>query len=58
MKTSGARRLAYISCNPKSFARDAAVLSASGLRLLSVTPVDMFPGAMHLEVVGIFEAPA
>lgn len=58
MKTSGAKRLAYISCNPKSFARDAAVLSASGLRLLSVTPVDMFPGAMHLEVVGIFEAPA
>ena len=58
MKASGAKRLAYISCNPKSFARDAAVLSSSGLRLRSVTPVDMFPGAMHLEVVGIFEAEA
>lgn len=58
LKASGARRLAYISCNPKSFARDAAELSPSGLRLRSVTPVDMFPGAMHLEVVGIFEAEA
>ena len=55
MRGSGVRRLAYISCNPKSFARDAALLTASGLRLITVTPVDMFPGAMHLEVVGIFD---
>ncbi|MDO5531351.1 23S rRNA (uracil(1939)-C(5))-methyltransferase RlmD [Sutterella sp.] len=55
MSTSGARRLAYVSCNPKSFARDAAVLAAGGMRLVSVTPVDMFPGAMHLEAVGVFE---
>lgn len=55
MRTSGAKRLAYVSCNPKSFARDAAVLVREGLRLVSVTPVDMFPGAMHLESVGVFE---
>lgn len=55
LAASGARRLAYVSCNPKSFARDARVLSSRGMALRSVTPVDMFPGAMHLEVVGVFE---
>lgn len=52
---TGARRLAYVSCNPRSFARDARVLARAGVMLRSVTPVDMFPGAMHLEVVGVFE---
>ncbi len=55
LAASGARRLAYVSCNPKSFARDARVLCARGMTLRSVTPVDMFPSAMHLEVVGVFE---
>ena len=55
LAASGARRLAYVSCNPKSFARDARVLASRGMALRSVTPVDMFPGAMHLEVVGLFE---
>lgn len=54
-RREGVRRLAYVSCNPRSFARDAAALECEGLRLLSVTPVDMFPGALHFECVGVFE---
>lgn len=57
VRRAGVQRLVYVSCNPKSFARDAAVLARAGLAPRSVTPVDMFPGAMHLEVVGVFETP-
>lgn len=48
------KRLVYVSCNPVTLARDAATLARSGFKLLSVTPVDMFPGAMHLEAVAVF----
>jgi 23S rRNA (uracil1939-C5)-methyltransferase len=48
-------RLVYISCNPATFARDAARLVDSGYRLGRVTPVDMFPHTMHIELVAGFE---
>lgn len=47
-------RLLYISCNPSTFARDAAELVKSGYRLPSVQPVDMFPHTMHIELAGLF----
>ncbi|MDX9856278.1 MAG: 23S rRNA (uracil(1939)-C(5))-methyltransferase RlmD [candidate division Zixibacteria bacterium] len=47
-------RLLYISCNPATFARDAALLVAAGWRLPEVRPVDMFPHTMHIELVGLF----
>ena len=50
------KRLAYVSCNPKSFARDAKELAAAGLTLESISPVDLFPGAMHLELVAAFSS--
>lgn len=43
-----------VSCNPATFARDAAILIQGGYRLESVVPVDQFLWAAHLEVVGIF----
>ncbi len=46
--------IAYVSCNPTSFARDAATLVAGGYRLRRVTPVDQFTWSTHLELVGIF----
>ncbi len=46
--------LVLIGCDPGSFARDAGLLSASGLRLDRVTVVDMFPGTSHIETVGAF----
>jgi len=48
-------RIAYVSCNPVTFARDAAVIAAGGHRLLAVTPVDQFRYSAHVELVGVFE---
>ena len=43
-----------VSCDPGSFARDAGLLAASGLRLDRMAVVDMFPGTSHTETVGAF----
>ncbi|MCC4264971.1 23S rRNA (uracil(1939)-C(5))-methyltransferase RlmD [Oceanimonas baumannii] len=50
----GPSRLVYVSCNPKSLARDAAWLCAHGFELVQATPVDMFPHTMHVETVALF----
>ncbi len=54
---SGARAVAYVSCDPASFARDAGHLVSEGFRLEWVQPVDMFPQTPHIEVVGRFARP-
>lgn len=46
--------LAYVSCNPASFARDAAHLIGGGYRLESVKPVGQFRWSTHVELVAIF----
>ncbi len=52
------RRVAYVSCNPSTWARDVARLEDAGYALLRATPVDMFPQTYHTEVVSIFERKA
>ncbi len=47
----GARRIVYVSCNPLSLARDAAMLIRSGYVAREVQPVDMFPHTAHIENV-------
>jgi 23S rRNA (uracil1939-C5)-methyltransferase len=47
-------RLAAISCNPASFARDARILIAGGYRLLAVQPIDQFIWSPHVELVAAF----
>jgi 23S rRNA (uracil1939-C5)-methyltransferase len=54
---SAIARLVAVSCNPASFARDAALLSAGGYRLERLTPIDQFLWSPHLELVGIFVRP-
>jgi 23S rRNA (uracil1939-C5)-methyltransferase len=48
------KTIVSVSCEPKTFARDAAILIAGGYKLESVTPVDQFAYSTHVEVVGIF----
>jgi 23S rRNA (uracil1939-C5)-methyltransferase len=43
-----------VSCNPASFARDAAILTGGGYGLDEVLPVDQFLWSSHIELVGVF----
>jgi len=44
-------RLAIVSCDPATLARDLAGLSAAGYRIDRLTLVDLFPQSFHLETV-------
>jgi len=50
----GLERIAYVSCNPETFATDAAVLQQSGFRLAELGVFDMFPHTAHIETLGLF----
>jgi 23S rRNA (uracil1939-C5)-methyltransferase len=43
--------LLYVSCNPATFARDAARLGAGGYRIERVKPVGQFRWSTHVELV-------
>ncbi|MDD5307558.1 MAG: 23S rRNA (uracil(1939)-C(5))-methyltransferase RlmD [Deltaproteobacteria bacterium] len=48
-------RVAYVSCEPDSLARDLDVLAVLGLATHAVVPVDMFPLTEHVESVALLE---
>lgn len=54
LATSNVSRVIYVSCNPSSFALDAAELIKGGYILVSLTPVDQFIWSAHLEIVALF----
>src|SRR5262245_3990512 len=54
LATSRLRRIIAISCDPRTFARDAAILHDGGWQLTSLTIVDQFRWTTHLEIAALF----
>ncbi len=49
------QKVVYVSCNPVTFARDAAMFERFGLQLSKVGIFDMFPHTAHVETLALFE---
>lgn len=47
------RAVAYVSCDPSTFARDVGLFAERGYRLVSAVPVDLFPQTYHIETLGV-----
>lgn len=54
LASSPVPRIAYASCNPATFARDAEILTSGGYQLLWARPVGQFRWSTHVELVGAF----
>ncbi|MDR5899863.1 23S rRNA (uracil(1939)-C(5))-methyltransferase RlmD [Halomonas vilamensis] len=57
-KTHPRPRIAYISCDPSTLARDAAYLVHGGYRIAHVFMADMFVHTAHMETLMLLEPPA
>lgn len=55
LAASGVPLIVAVSCNPATFARDAAELVRAGYKLVDVTPVDQFRYSAHVEIVALLE---
>ena len=54
LAASRVRRIAYVSCNPATFARDAGMLVDGGYKLEWVRPVGQFRWSTHVELAAAF----
>ncbi|MFE2378597.1 class I SAM-dependent RNA methyltransferase [Streptomyces sp. NPDC059398] len=51
----GARRIAYVACDPAALARDLAYFAEGGYRVRVLRAFDLFPMTHHVECVAILE---
>lgn len=54
LAASAVPRVAYVSCNPATFARDAKTLADGGYRLDWILPVGQFRWSTHVELAAAF----
>ncbi|HEU0311083.1 MAG TPA: class I SAM-dependent RNA methyltransferase [Sphingomicrobium sp.] len=54
LASSNVPRIAYVSCNPATFGRDAEILAGGGYHLLWARPVGQFRWSTHVELVAAF----
>ncbi len=50
-----ASRIVYVSCQPSSLVRDAAIIGAQGYRMTHLGVMDMFPQTAHVESMAVFD---
>ncbi|MFD9031968.1 class I SAM-dependent RNA methyltransferase [Streptomyces sp. NPDC059567] len=55
LATLGARRIAYVACDPAALARDIAYFKEGGYRVRTLRAFDLFPMTHHVECVAILE---
>ena len=55
LASSKVERVAYISCDAETFARDARILIGGGYRLKCIQPVDQFLWSSHIELAASLE---
>lgn len=48
-------KLIYVSCDPRTLARDLARLAAADYRIVRIQPFDMFPQTVEVEAIALLE---
>jgi len=54
---AGAPRIIYVSCDPRSLARDLEKLVGASYRMSRIQPFDMFPQTDEVETVVVLAKP-
>jgi 23S rRNA (uracil1939-C5)-methyltransferase len=54
LAAAAVRRIAYVSCNPATFSRDAKTLVDGGYAIEWVKPVGQFRWSTHVELAACF----
>jgi len=54
LAASNVQKIAYISCNPSSWAKDARALADAGYRPVDLRPVGQFRWSIHVELASLF----
>ncbi|WP_420035984.1 class I SAM-dependent RNA methyltransferase [Streptomyces sp. cg28] len=55
LSTLGARRIAYVACDPAALARDLGYFREGGYRVRMLRAFDLFPMTQHVECIAILE---